>query len=204
MKTQMRFQKILILISLIVAALSFVYALSFCGGTIAQYRSFYNTSTGTSRYDGVVDLVNASQSYNNILVWLTIVFILVNALNYVMATHKRRNYYVTNYISIILTAVYAVVLAALIVVFALNTYSLFLLVDKETIKVAYEAINGTGSFKYTTINFIMGYVVAGVVVIDAALMVFNLVWKVKLMKGEKKLLAAVPEKIEQPAVEEGV
>ena len=200
----MRFQKILILISLIVAALSFVYALSFCGGTIYQYQVFYNPSADTASYEGVLELVHASQSYNDILIWLSIVFILVVVLNYIMATNKRRNYYVTNYVSIILTVVYAVVFAALIVVFVINTYSLFVLVDRVEVGEAYEFIYGEGNFKYTTINFILGYVMAGVIVIDATLLVFNLVWKVKLMKGEKKLLEASAVQSEQPAAEEGV
>ena len=199
MKTQMRFQKILILISLIVAALSFVYALSFCGGTIYQYQEFYDPVRDEADFEGIAELVRASQHYNDILVWLSIVFILVVVLNYVMATNKRRNYYVTNYISIILTVVYAVVFAALIILFVVNTYSLFILVDRVEVGEVYAEING--KFNYSTINFILGYIMAGVIVVDAALLVFNLVWKVKLMKGEKKLLAAQPVQSEEKAEE---
>lgn len=195
----MRFQKILMLISLIVAALSFVYALSFCGGTIYQYQVFYDPITKEADFDGIADLVNASQTYNDILVWLSIVFILVVVLNYVMATNKRRNYYVTNYISIILTVVYAVAFAAVVSFFAASAYSLFVLVDKAEVGAAYADIYG--KFSYTTVNFIMGYILAGVMVVDAALLVFNLVWKVKLMKGEKALLAMQPVQSENTAGE---
>ena len=204
MKTQMRFQKILILITLIIAALSFVYALSFNGGTIYQYEVFYDKNHDTEMFKGIRDLFNASQKYNDILIWLSIAFILVVVLNYVMATNKRRNYYVTNYISIILTVVYAVVFAAVIILFVVNTYSLFVVIDKDAVGQIYNELNGDGSFKYSTINFIMGYILAGVIIANAGLLVFNLIWKVKLMKGEKKLLAAAPVHSEEIPAEEVV
>ncbi|MDE5942590.1 MAG: hypothetical protein K2H30_00075 [Clostridia bacterium] len=197
----MRFQKYLILVTLIVAALSFVYALSFCGGTIYQYEIYYDPGRDIETFEGVRALYNASQTYNDILIWLTIVFILVVIINYIMATQKRRNYYVTNYISIILTIVYAVALAAVIVLFVVQTYSLFILIDRESVEAVYNRT--IGGFKYSTINFIMGYVMAGVLIANACLLIFNLVWKVKLMKGEKKLLARQPAKSEE-VIEEAV
>ena len=195
----MRFQKYLILVTLIVAALSFVYALSFCGGTIYQYQTFYDPVRDVEMFEGIRALFKASQTYNDILIWLTIAFIIIVVLNYVMATQKRRNYYVTNYISIIVTIVYAVALAAVIILFVVQTYSLFIVIDRESVEIAYNRI--IGNFKYSTINFIMGYIMAGVIIANACLLIFNLVWKVKLMKGEKKLLAKQPVQIAEAAEE---
>ena len=193
MKTQMRFQKYLILAILIVAALSFVYALSFCGGTVYQYGTLYDQINMKEKVDGAKALFEASQKYNDILIWLSIVFILVVVLNYVMATHKRRNYYATNYVSIILTVVYAIAFAAVLAWMVMDTYSLFKAVDRDLAETLYL---GTEGFKYSIINFILGYIVVGISAISAALMIFNLVWKIKLMKGEKKLLAAASVKSE--------
>ncbi len=187
MKTQMRFQKYLILAILIFAALSFVYALSFCGGTVYQYGTLYDQVNVKEKVEGAKALFEASQKYNDILIWLAIAFILVVVLNFVMATNKRRNYYVTNYVSIGLTVAYAIAFAAVLAWFVTDTYSLFTAIDKDMAAAKYL---GTEGFKYSIINFILGYIVAGVSAVCAGLMIFNLVWKIKLMKGEKKLLAA--------------
>jgi hypothetical protein len=106
-----------------------------------------------------------------------------------MASQSRRNYYLTNYISIILTIVYAVVLSILLIVFVSQTFSLFLAVDKEAAITRYERLNGEGSFKYSISNFILGYIMAVVIICDAVALVLNLIWKIKLMQGERKLLA---------------
>ena len=195
----MRFQKYLILAVLIFAALSFVYALSFCGGTVYQYGTLYNPVNGSERVQGAKALFKATQSYNDILIWLSIVFILVVVLNYVMATNRRRNYYVTNYISIGITVVYAVAFAAILAWMVTDTYTLFTAIDK--VKAA-ELYRGTEGLHYSISNFILGYIVVGVSVVSAGLMIFNLVWKIKLMKGEKKLLEAAP--VQSEIAEEAV
>lgn len=177
------------LVTLIVAALSFVYALSFCGGTVYQYGTLYLKTTDTERVAGARALFLTSQNYCDILITLSIIFILVVVLNYVMASQSRRNYYLTNYISIILTIVYAVVLSILLIVFVSQTFSLFLAVDKEAAITRYERLNGEGSFKYSISNFILGYIMAVIIICDAVALVLNLIWKIKLMQGERKLLA---------------
>ena len=48
------------LVTLVVAALSFVYALSFCGGTINQYRGLF--SDGEEAVEGAEALYYAAQS----------------------------------------------------------------------------------------------------------------------------------------------
>lgn len=189
MKTQMRFQKILMLVTLVVAALSFVYALSFCGGTIYQYNSLYDQINKVEEVEGAEALFLASQKYNDILIGLSVAFIVIVALNFVMASQSRRNYYVTNYVSIILTAVYAVVFAILLLVFVSNTFSLFAAIDKEVAEFEYSLV--MDDFKYSVVNFILGYLMAALMIVNAVILVLNLVWKIKLMKGEKQLLKGV-------------
>ncbi len=185
----MRFQKILMLVTLVVAALSFVYALSFCGGTIYQYNSLYDQINKVEEVEGAEALFLASQKYNDILIGLSVAFIVIVALNFVMASQSRRNYYVTNYVSIILTAVYAVVFAILLLVFVSNTFSLFAAIDKEVAEFEYSLV--MDDFKYSVVNFILGYLMAALMIVNAVVLVLNLVWKIKLMKGEKQLLKGV-------------
>ncbi len=185
----MRFQKILMLVTLVVAALSFVYALSFCGGTIYQYNSLYDQINKVEEVEGAEALFLASQKYNDILIGLSVAFIVIVALNFVMASQSRRNYYVTNYVSIILTAVYAVVFAILLLVFVSNTFSLFAAIDREVAEFEYSLV--MDDFKYSVVNFILGYLMAALMIVNAVILVLNLVWKIKLMKGEKQLLKGV-------------
>ena len=185
----MRFQKILMLVTLVVAALSFVYALSFCGGTIYQYNSLYDQLNKVEEVEGAEALFLASQKYNDILIGLSVAFIVIVALNFVMASQSRRNYYVTNYVSIILTAVYAVVFAILLLVFVSNTFSLFAAIDREVAEFEYSLV--MDDFKYSVVNFILGYLMAALMIVNAVILVLNLVWKIKLMKGEKQLLKGV-------------
>ena len=185
----MRFQKILMLVTLVVAALSFVYALSFCGGTVYQYNSLYDQINKVEEVEGAEALFLASQKYNDILIGLSVAFIVIVALNFVMASQSRRNYYVTNYVSIILTAVYAVVFAILLLVFVSNTFSLFAAIEKEVAEFEYSLV--MDDFKYSIANFILGYLMAALMIVNAVVLVLNLVWKIKLMKGEKQLLKGV-------------
>jgi hypothetical protein len=41
----------------------------------------------------------------------------------------------------------------------------------------------------SALNFVLGYILQVIVLVDVAALVLNLVWKIKLMKGEKELLA---------------
>ncbi|MDE7181438.1 MAG: hypothetical protein K2O41_00210 [Clostridia bacterium] len=184
MKTQMRFQKILMLVTLIVAALSFVYALAFCSGTIYQYGTLYLQSSGKERVSGAADLFLVSQYDNGILITLSIVFIVVTVLHYIAASQKRRKYYVTNYVATGIVVLYQIIFAILLIVYVSEVFSLFNAIDRVAAEEAYLR----DDFKYSTINFIMGYVLVGVVVVNAVALILNLVWKIKLMQGEKKLL----------------
>ena len=184
MKTQMRFQKILMLVTLIVAALSFVYALAFCSGTVYQYGTLYLQSSGKERVPGAADLFLVSQYDNGILITLSIVFIVVTVLHYIAASQKRRKYYVTNYVATGIVVLYQIVFAILLIVYVSEVFSLFNAIDRVAAEEAYLR----DDFKYSTINFIMGYVLVGVVVVNAVALILNLVWKIKLMQGEKKLL----------------
>lgn len=180
----MRFQKILMLVTLIVAALSFVYALAFCSGTVYQYGTLYLQSSGKERVPGAADLFLVSQYDNGILITLSIVFIVVTVLHYIAASQKRRKYYVTNYVATGIVVLYQIIFAVLLIVYVSEVFSLFNAIDRAAAEDAYLR----DDFKYSAINFIMGYVLVGVVVVNAVALILNLVWKIKLMQGEKKLL----------------
>lgn len=178
------------LVALVIAALSAVYALMFCSGTLFQIHQnsvLYNSKTGIETVKGIKDLYDASQSASDLLLILGIVMILVIALNYVTGTQNRRKYYVTNYVSIGIAIAYSLVLAIIIIVMVANCQSLINKVDWKAAEDEFEYMI-PGEWKYTTWTLPVGYVIAVLLLLVTGGFVANLVWKIKLMQGEKKLL----------------
>jgi len=194
MKIQMRFQKILMLVTLILAALSFVYGLAFLTGGMGNVRYYLPVDQGV-RTDKInaTNFFNASQSFVGTVVILSIVFIVLCASLYLTACNTRRNYYITNYIAIGAVVIIAFVVAIYSLVCISNVMNLFYN------DIAWEA--GTnGGLNYaeqindgypvgkSPLSFVLGYILYVVILFDVAAMVLNLIWKIKLMQGEKALL----------------
>lgn len=188
MKTQMRFQKILMLVSLIVAAITFVFGLFFLTGSLG-YAGRYTASSGKSAIGAEV-FVEKTQGYVSLLITLAIIFIVLAALLYITSCNKRRNYYITNYIAIGLFVAFALAMVIYIIIMVTSTHSLFLNeIDWAKVEI-YSADHPDWPMNQNeNYQFIIGYLVAAIVFIDAVLLVLSTIWKVLLMKGEKQLLA---------------
>jgi hypothetical protein len=195
MKTQMRVQKILMLVSLIIAALTFVYALYFMTGSMGNV-TYYIDSIGTAKQvDNIngLNFHNAAQSYVSAAVVLSIIFICIAVCLFIAASNKRRNYYITNYIVNIVFVVFALVLAIYTIVGISGVMNLFFN------DIAWEAGTNGGlnvADKFQTAyplykdsaNFVLGYILSVIVILDAVAVALCTVWKYFLMKGEKELL----------------
>ena len=197
MKTQMRFQKITMLVMLIVSALTIVYGLIFAT-PIAALEDLTHASPSYQTRDpiGANYTYDLFQQYTVVTLVLGIIFLLLVAVCYITACNSRRNYYISNYVAIIATAAYAALMCVLLIAFTAVCHVSF--VNDVNWSVYYNdyyntPINQvTGAIKYSddaTVCFI-GYVVGVICLASAGLMVYNLIWKIKLMKGEKALLAA--------------
>lgn len=202
----MKFQKAVALVSLIMAAVCCVYALIFMTD-MADMAYYTTTQNGKEAFSGVDDLYSFANGINGALLVMAIVFLLISVTLYITASNKRRNYYVTNYVSIIATAAFAVVVAifgiAVISVcvakYAALDHAKYLELhntwrDSNRNEVISAVSPGDGwsrRYPYYTDSpamFIIGYVLNLLVLGVAALNVLNLIWKIKLMKGEKALL----------------
>lgn len=151
MKTQIKYQKILTLVTLILAALTTVFALFFCSGILNAIRNYtkeysptliveldgvrYVTLTGDEVVDGNGavannDLIGAealfsyTQGINIVLLIMAIVFILLVAFAYITRCNARRNYYVTNYVAIGILVAYVVTFAITLLVIMCHTLAL--------------------------------------------------------------------------------
>ncbi len=183
MKSQMRFQKILMTVTLIIAALSIVYAVIFCSGIINQLGHIHED------IEGGMTLYKKSQSFSDTFLILGIVLVLTVVLMMIMGCHTRRKYYITNYIAIGIFVVYAIVFAILLVVNVAGVSSAINAINLEEAKEAYEeAANYYGEWNDSTWMLTLGYVYMGILLVNVAAVILNLVLKIKLMQGEKALL----------------
>ena len=183
------------LVSLIIGALSIVYALIFCSGTFTQLAQVRERDDAV-RYPeqpatGAKAVFNASQSFSDLFLILGVVLILVAVLLYVAACQKRRKYYITNYVAIGIAVVYQLVFVILLIVKLVDVQNIYNAVNLENCRHWYDnasLANGFGKFSTNAWTVTLGYVLAAVVLVNMLLLIGNVVWKVMLMKGEKKLL----------------
>lgn len=194
MKTQMRFQKILMLVTLVISALCFVYSLAFLTGSLGNVH-YYIPLDGDTYVDNInaTNFINASQEYVSTSIVLSIVLIILSALLFFTGCNRRRNYYITNYIMICAVALFAVAVAIYSFVGISKTMNLFFndiawaAGTNDGFNVA-DKFNTNYPVEKTSVNFALGYVLYALVFVDVAALILNLVWKIKLMKGEKALL----------------
>ena len=185
-KKQMTLQRITSFILLAAAVLVFVYSL---GIMTDLYDSLYLASSykeGHRNYVEGASIYLEMQPFNRELTTAGIILIISAVALFVFRSNDRRKYYIANYITIGVNAVanIAVSIWALINVFAYKAQ--FLLVDFE--KLAKIAKTYKINYTESTFWFDASVVVFGFVFLATALSIVNLVWKIILMRAEKKLI----------------
>jgi uncharacterized membrane protein len=127
-----------------------------------------------------------------------IVMILVAVVLYITATNKRRNYYISNYVATGLCAGFDFIASLVLMILNGIWRGKFLQVDFDSwyqyVDRTYNSIGAYSSAHYSdsTLWFDIGFVVYAIIMIASILLVLNLVWKIMLMKGEKRLLNGEP------------
>lgn len=187
-KTQLKFQKIVAYATLIVAALTFVYSLGLVTDLydMLYYATYEIDGEYFSDIEGALIFYDI-QPFNNALLICSIVLILVALTLFITNGHKRRLYYVGNYVSTGLVAAGNVAVA----LYGMVEVSIF---RAQFLKIDFEAVKESAEFwkkLYTesTFWFDIGYVVFALLIVAASVCVGNLIWKVLLTKREKELLS---------------
>lgn len=215
---QMKFQKWVVIGAFIMALMTFVFAyavfatpfypLSSLGGQFFELKALLDPSE-ILFYDEVgYNFFNDVQPFNRQLATFSLIFIVLSLILFVSVSHKRRRYYLFNYVA---TGVYAVSGVAY------GVYSIINLIHWSGV---YNKINFSGaiaaaeaeieeissypiesianmskalqlqldSFKsdvpQKTAVFIIGIVIFSLIIVAAGLLVFNCIWKAKAMKAE--------------------
>ena len=195
---------------LIVGALSLLYAFAYLsGGMAALGQARDNAPAGSAdRFVSIFDaaegkydykLFEQIQPFNNVLMYCGIAMILLAVLLYVTACNSRRNYYVTNYIATGACACGNIVMSIVLMAINASWRSKFLKVDFDSWKVWYDemiAYGGDVKYSSSTLWFDLGFVVYSLVIVASIVLILNLVWKILLMQGEKKLLNAPNKSVE--------
>jgi xanthine/uracil/vitamin C permease (AzgA family) len=148
---------------------------------------------GRYQYDGADGFLLPAQNFVSALVTLSIIFICVTVTLFITASNKRRNYYITNYIAVGLNILMSVVVALFGIIYLSILIGDFYSIDWEALNSFIERLkNANNAYKEVSQSpgmFIVGYILFLVVLANGVAWALNLIWKIKLMKGEKALLA---------------
>ena len=183
-KKQMKLQKILCLALLIVCALIFLYSL---GIMTDLYDSLYSTyRRGKTTISGA-EVYADMQGFNRDFLHASIGMILLSILLFITGTQSRRKYYLGNYTAIGLMTAGSIALT----VWAhgqIETFKAqFLQIDFE--ELAAHAAKKKTLYTESTFWFDIHYLIFGLLVIGIILLIANAIWKRRLMKEERALIA---------------
>jgi hypothetical protein len=192
-KKQIKCQKILCIAAIIACALTFLYALGFMTDL---YDALY--STMRNPYDLTETDVPGSilyymmQDFNKALLKYSIALILLACLLFLTQTHVRRKYYIGNYVSVglysVATVAYTVWAHAYI-----EGYKAAFLTQVDFTALEKHAKMWKTAYIDSTFWFDAHYGVYAVLLVVTVLLLLNLIWKVRLMKAEQRLIAAGKE-----------
>ncbi|HEY8396122.1 MAG TPA: hypothetical protein VIK96_05015 [Bacilli bacterium] len=180
MKKQMKFQKIVCLIALLIAAIAFFFAL---GLLTDIYKVMFASQAGADK------LFKDIQPFNRQLVNICILMIVLAVFLYITKTHVRRRYYISNYIALAVTIAVYVFLPIISILQILNFKKRFLTeIDFPAWLEMRELIS---DFPYTesTLWLDFNVVTQSLMILVSLLLAYNLLWKIRLMNFEDKLLS---------------
>ena len=189
-KKQIKCQKILCIVAVVACALTFLYAL---GLMTDLYDALY--STMRNPYDLTETDVPGSilyydmQDFNKSLLKYAIGLVLLSCLLFLTQTHARRKYYVGNYCSVGLFSVAAVAYT----VWAhrsIESYKTAFLTQVDFAALKKHAKMWKTAYVDSTFWFDAHYVVYAILLAVTALLLVNLIWKIRLMKAEQRLIEA--------------
>lgn len=192
-KKHLKIQKIICLLCIIASALTFLYAL----GMITDiYEALYNTMRNPmkptqTRVEGswiYYDMQPFNKQFSN----ATLIPILLACLLYITNTHTRRKYYISNFVAV---GAYSAATIG-ICLWAHQQIEAFAVQYMTTINFEQlkEFSDGRGTPYLDNTNMLdLHRVVFAIAIGTVVLLVGNAIWKVVLMRQEKKLLQAGEE-----------
>ncbi len=192
-KKQLSIQKFICLLCVIATAVTFIYALGIMTDIYDALSSAINLDYGEVYVEGAM-LYHNMQPFNKWFVSMSIVSILTACVLYLTNTHTRRRYYIGNYVSIALFSGFSVYLnleAARQIAYFKNEF--LTTVDFEGLKMHAEMYKTLYLGPEDTFFFDLHTFTAGLTILAVVLLIANMIWKILLMRSEKKLIEAGKE-----------
>ena len=192
-KKHLKLQKLICLLCIVAAVVCFVYSL----GIITD---IYESTKGAIRDPEKLDktkipgaeLYYYMQDFNREFVAKSLAVLILSTLLFLTNTHVRRKYYISNYVVI---GAYSVVNVAFIGWYHahIEAYKHYFLttMDFEAMK-TYSEMWGTPYVDNTNL-LDFHYWVAGLAIVSVVALLGNMIWKIILMRNEKKLIEAGEE-----------
>ena len=186
-KKQVSFQKIVCLISLVAGALVFVYSL---GLLTDLFDTLYSMIPNPNNLDSAkvqgARIYYDMQPFNRTLLRCSIGMILLSCMLFLTNTHSRRKYYIGNAVATALNVVAECAMAVWchiqVTVFKAQYLTTVDFAELE------KRLSRRGTYTDSTFWFDVHYLVCGVAIFAAVLLIVNFVWKKKMMQEEQKLL----------------
>lgn len=187
-KRQMKLQKLLCFLTIIVSVAVFIYSL----GIITDlYDSLYMTMRNPNNLQQTSVpgsfVYYEMQPFNQQLMMAGIGLLLLSLLLLLTNTHVRRRYYIGNYVSVGLYVAAALGVCVWGHMQIEYFKAKFLQVDFEALRA--HADQWKTLYTESTFWFDLHYLLFGLLLVVAVLLVANVFWKVSLMKQEAALLA---------------
>jgi hypothetical protein len=179
---QMAYQKCILIASLVLSSIAFVYALGFA--TDLYNLVYYADPSSSLLYVEGAEIYGQIQPFNKVLLgYVTIQFVLCIAM-FLTLTHKRRLYYATNYITTIGFSGYAAYIGLTILVNVLFIKQRYLMIDFNRVKEVTDSLN----LRYVESTFMLdfGIGLSIALFVLAAGLIVNLIWKTVNMMKEKR------------------
>ncbi len=189
-KKQVKLQRILCVALLIFSAMVFIYSLGIMTDLYdALYSTYRRGKTSISGAEVFMDM----QTFNKDFLHAAIGLILLAVLLFVTNTQNRRKYYIGNYAAIGLFTAGSVALSVWAHGQIEAFKAQFLTIDFTLL--AEHAAKRKTLYTESTFWFDLHYLVFGLLLIGALLLIGNAIWKCKLMKEEQALIARGKEAV---------
>jgi len=198
-KKQMTVQKVICLLSVIASVVMFVYSLGLMtdvygdlkyplnDSRIEQARKeFYPDVAKGTDFIGI-GIYEALDAFNRDLLMVAIGLILLSVLLYITNTASRRKYYIGNYFAVGVNAAANVAASVWVHTQVQAFRAQYVAMDLRAIEWIYNE-KLKSAYAQSTFWFDAHYVVIALSILASVLLILNVIWKIQLMKEEKKLI----------------
>ena len=186
-KKQVTFQRIVCIAALVVSALFFVYSLGIMTDLFdTMYSMIPNPNDlDSSKVEGA-RIYYDMQPFNRLLLRYSLGMILITCLLFLTNTHVRRKYYIGNAVATAIN-VAAEAFVAIWCHLQVSSFKTQYLTTVDFTELE-RRLSRRGTYTDSTFWFDIHYLVCGLALVVAVLLIVNFIWKKKLMQGEQELL----------------